>query len=495
MQAKHPIDERFRQLLAKAEAEPPAAVWEQLAARQQRTRRAAWWQWKSLALLLGGAALVGGAAWWALSAPDTQERNAVVAAAPTSTPNTAPVSATTTPAVPGAEGSNSTAPASVSAPAQATTPTPTSITTAPNHHTKHTDATSDQRVHVGGRSASANTNSHLTSAPRTPANTPNTSGSIANLSAQADDEDVPLARSVPGSIDGDDVSLAPIVPANAKADATTAFRAAGLERLGTVLRTAPLEATLTHRTAPRYRVPPGEWWLALHVGSTTSRSTWYGEDRALSDALNAGEGWQQQFTWGGALGRQWRSGFGLSVGLMTDRSERGFRHVDRTVYQDQSIETYFVTLNGQVFLSDVDTMVTTTAVETVTQGVDRRSTVRIPLLAHWQQEWRRWNVGVRVGPTVELTQAEAGPGIVRRSADQLGGGMLTASQRQERYPATVLGLTGLDIGWRLHEHWTLQAGYLALWPISVVQPRSTVYATTLRHGAELRLILHLPARP
>lgn len=493
MQERHPIDERFRQLLAKAEADPPAAVWEQLAARQQRTRRAAWWQWKSLALLLGGAALVGGAAWWALSAPVTEERDAVVAAAPTSTPTTAPVSATTTPAVPEADGSNSTAPARVSAPAQATTPAPTPLNTATDDLTKRTHGTADQRLSEGSRSAT--TNSRPTSATRTAANTTNTSGSSAPPTTPANEQVVVAARPVPASSNSVDAPLTPHVPVTAEAGATNTFRAAGLERLGTVLRTAPLEAALTHRTAPLYRVPPAEWWLALHVGSTTSRSTWYGEDRALSDALNAGEGWQQQFTWGGALGRQWRSGFGLSLGLMTDRSERGFRHVDRTVYEDQSIETYFVTLNGQVFLSDVDTIVTTTAVETVTQGVDRRSTVRIPLLAHWQQEWRRWSVGVRVGPTVELTQAEAGPGIVRRSADQLGAGNLTAGQRQERYPATVLGLTGLDLGWRLHEHWTLQAGYLALWPISAVQPRSTVYATTLRHGAELRLILHLPARP
>lgn len=495
MQERHPIDERFRQLLAKAEADPPAAVWEQLAARQQRTRRAAWWQWKSLALLLGGAALVGGAAWWALSEPVIEERDAVVVAAPTSTPNTAPISTNSTLAAPGAASTNHIAPASVSAPAQATSPEPTSITTKTNGHTKRTRATDDQRLSEGSRSASANTNSRPTSATHTAANTANTSGSSATRSTPASEQVVVEARPVPASSNGVDAPMAPRVPVTAEAGVTNTFRSAGLERLGTVLRTAPLEATLTHRTAPLYRIPPGEWWLALHVGSTTSRSTWYGEDRALSDALNAGEGWQQQFTWGGALGRQWRSGFGLSVGLMTDRSERGFRHVDRTVYQDQSIETYFVTLNGQVFLSDVDTIVTTTAVETVTQGVDRRSTVRIPLLAHWQQEWRRWSVGVRVGPTVELTQAEAGPGIVRRSADQLGGGMLTASQRQERYPASVLGLTGLDLGWRLHEHWTLQAGYLALWPISAVQPRSTVYATTLRHGAELRLILHLPARP
>jgi hypothetical protein len=494
MQERHPIDERFRQLLAKAEADPPAAVWEQLAAWQQRKRRAAWWSWKSLALLLGGAALVGGAAWWTLSAPVTEERDAVVAAAPTSTPNTAPVSTSTTPAAQGADGSTSTAPARVSAPAQATSPEPASTTTAANSQIKRTPATADQPLNAGPRSA-ANTNSRPTSGTHTPANRPNTSGSIATIARPTDRDDVPLAPTAATSIDGDDTPMAPTVLATAEAGATNALRAAGLERMRTVLRTAPPDATLTRRTAPLYRVPPAEWWLALHVGSTTSRSTWYGEDLALSDALNDGEGWQQQLTWGGALGRQWRSGFGLSVGLMTDRFERGFRHVDRTIQEDRSIESYYVTLNGQVFVSDVDTIVTTTAVETVTQGVDRRSTVRIPVLAHWQQEWRRWSVGVRMGPTVELTQAEAGPGILRRSADQLGAGTLTASQRQERYPATVLGLTGLDLGWRLHEHWTIQAGYLALWPISAVQPRSTVYATTLRHGAELRLILHLPARP
>jgi hypothetical protein len=495
MLERHPIDERFRQLLAKAEADPPAAVWEQLAARQQRKRRASWWSSKTLALLLGGTALVGGAAWWSLSAPVTEERDAVVAAAPTSTPNTAPASTSTTPAARGADGSTSTASASVSAPAQATSPEPASTTTAASSQIKRTRATADQPLNERSRSAAANTNNRLTSGTHTPDSRLNTSGSIATITGPTDRDDVALVPTVPASIDGDDRPMAPSILATAEAGTTNALRAAGLERMRTVLRTAPLAATLTRRTAPHYRVPPAEWWLALHVGSTTSRSTWYGEDQALSDALNDGEGWQQQVTWGGALGRQWRSGFGLSLGVMTDRSERGFRHTDRTIQEDRSIESYYVTLNGQVFVSAIDTIVTTTAVETVTQGVDRRSTVRIPVLAHWQQEWRRWSVGLRMGPTVEFTRAEAGPGILRRSADQLGAGTLTASQRQERYPATVLGLTGLDLGWRLHEHWTIQAGYLALWPISAVQPRSPVYATTLRHGAELRLILHLPARP
>lgn len=476
MQERHPIDDRFRQLLAKAEADPPAAVWEQLAARQQRKRRAAWWPWRTLALLLGGTALVGGAAWWTLASTD-QDRYA-------EGPQRIP--ATTT--------------ASVSAPA---TPEPTAVTTAP----ANTPASAESNAPDAPLVTYTNSPARASSTPGRNTNAPTSKSTRAsdNSAGARENTGTPQRSIAPAdkaamTIDAQIRAAAAAHTAPAPLSPTTTAtgmeqRTPAHERMGTVLRTTLAPGTPAQRTTPHYRVPPGEWWLAVHVGSTSSRSTWYGDDRALGDALNEAEGWQQQVTWGGALGRQWRSGFGLSVGLMTERSERGFRHVDRTVYQDQSIESYFVTLNGQVFVSDVDTIITTTAVETVTQGVDRRSTVRIPVLAHWQQEWRRWSLGVRVGPTVEFTQAEAGPGIVRRSADQLGAGTLSASQRQERYPAAVLGLTGLDLGWRLHEHWTIQAGYLALWPISAVQPRSTVYATTLRHGAELRLILHLPSRP
>lgn len=474
MQERHPIDDRFRQLLAKAEADPPAAVWEQLAARQQRKRRAAWWPWRTLALLLGGTALVGGAAWWTLASTD-QDRYA-------EGPQRIP--ATTT--------------ASVSAPA---TPEPTAVTTAP----ANTPASAESNAPDAPTVTYTNSPARASSTPGRNTNAPTSKSTRAsdNSAGARENTGTPQRSIAPAdkaamTIDAQIRAAAHTAPAPLSPTTTATGmeqRTPAHERMGTVLRTTLAPGTPAQRTTPHYRVPPGEWWLAVHVGSTSSRSTWYGDDRALGDALNEAEGWQQQVTWGGALGRQWRSGFGLSVGLMTERSERGFRHVDRTVYQDQSIESYFVTLNGQVFVSDVDTIITTTAVETVTQGVDRRSTVRIPVLAHWQQEWRRWSLGVRVGPTVEFTQAEAGPGIVRRSADQLGAGTLSASQRQERYPAAVLGLTGLDLGWRLHEHWTIQAGYLALWPISAVQPRSTVYATTLRHGAELRLILHLPSRP
>jgi hypothetical protein len=180
---------------------------------------------------------------------------------------------------------------------------------------------------------------------------------------------------------------------------------------------------------------------------------------------------------------------------MTDRTERLFKHV--AVEQTTTVreESYYVTLNNQVFLSDVDTVITTTTTETVTQGVDRRSTLRIPVLGHWRTEWRRWALGARTGLALELTRTEAGPALTRQADGKVGAAMLTGAQRAERYPATVLGVVGLDLAYRLHERWSLEAGYVAMPGAMSLSKRGPVQALTTRHGAELRLIIHLPTRP
>ena len=55
MQEKHRIDDRFRRVLANAEAEPPASVWAGIAAAQDKRRRGGAWYWGRYA----GLALVG----------------------------------------------------------------------------------------------------------------------------------------------------------------------------------------------------------------------------------------------------------------------------------------------------------------------------------------------------------------------------------------------------------------------------------------------------
>ena len=268
-----------------------------------------------------------------------------------------------------------------------------------------------------------------------------------------------------------------------------------LERLTPVLNVVSNEAAPYGAPKQRYRVPHGEWWFGATVGNTQGRTRWQGADEDLANALEQGEGSLGQFVWGLAAGRQWRSGFGISTGVMTDRTERPFRHV--AVEQTTTVreESYYVTLNNQVFLSNVDTVITTETTETVTQGVDRRSTLRIPVLGHWRSEWRRWALGARTGLALELTRTEAGPALTRMADGMVGAARLTGAQRAERYPATVLGVVGLDLAYRLHEHWSLEAGYMAMPGAMSLSERGPVQAITTRHGAEFRLIIHLPSRP
>lgn len=268
-----------------------------------------------------------------------------------------------------------------------------------------------------------------------------------------------------------------------------------LGRMGTVWNRSPWITAPHQVEVPEYRVPHGEWWLGLVAGSMQGRTRWQGSDAELADALEEGEGVLGQFVWGAAVGRQWRSGFGVSTGFMTDRTEREFRHVDVERTTTEEVQSHYVTLNNLVFLSDVDTIVTTSTRESITRGVDRRSTLRIPVLGHWRSEWRRWSLGARMGVALELTRAEAGPAITRRGDGAIGAAFLSASERSARYPATVLGVLGADLGYRLHEHWSIEAGYLAMPGALTLSEQAPVHAVTSRHGAEFRLILHLPTRP
>ncbi len=479
MQERHPIDEQFRKALANAEAAPPPSVWAGIAAAQEDRRRAAGWRWYIMAgsVLVGGLA-IGIASYLGSSDPEhhtlERPRSKVLPAA--SSERGAPLT------------------------------TESTVTAASNgDQAIATTAIGVDQVLGSNTDGVANAFEHPTL--ETGTLLPSTSGSRTGVEnsiafTQHPAATVPVRASSPLRATSSPATQPPvpegvvdITSAGTERSEPALMDRERLDLLNPVLNIG-LSAAAPHGvTLPRYHVPHGEWWLGATVGTNQSRTSWQGTDEDLANALEQGEGSLGQFVWGLAAGRQWRSGFGISTGVMTDRMERPFRHVavDRTTTVRE--ENYYVTLNNEVFLSNVDTVVTTTTKETVTQGVDRRSTIRIPLMGHWRTEWRRWAFGARTGLALELTRTEAGPALTRIADGTVGAARLTRAQRAERYPATVLGVVGLDLAYRLHEHWSLEAGYVAMPGAMSLSDRGPVQALTTRHGAEFRLIIHLPTRP
>lgn len=154
----------------------------------------------------------------------------------------------------------------------------------------------------------------------------------------------------------------------------------------------------THQQAtPTYVLPAGEWWVAAQVGWYDVRRQWSGTDATLEQALNASKPGPRRSVlvrWSGAPGVQywpldrWRS--------TSARNKRSATWIVGPGLIGE-ITTSVVTLDTQVFVSNLDTITTTTFDERLAEGMDERSVLRIPIEGHWRGSWRRWSYGVGLG--------------------------------------------------------------------------------------------------
>lgn len=469
MQERHPIDDRFRRVLANAEAEPPASVWAGIAAAQDKRRRGGAWYWGRYAgLALVSTALLGGMIHYATN--DTGNDR----------PTDGMVNRTVTQAEPGASGMAREKKQVVGEEhISAEQPGPVNLenaTAVVDHAGVAPTAASTARIMAKaeiGTTGTTDRSNHRNKGKRL-------TDAMGGHSVTAGE---PIHAAVPSGPEGA-VGLA-------LEEGRTDREQVG--HLSTVFRREIILEPMRVDRPVNYVLPRGEWWLGAQWSTYSSRSTWKGRDELLAAALDQSEGTVGTTAWGLLGGRQWRSGFGLSSGIIVDRLERTFSHVDAQSTTTEEISSYFVTLNDQVFVSNVDTIRTTTVDEEFTEGIDRRTMVRIPVLGHWTVDLRRWTLGVRAGMALELTRAEAGPGLLRVENGTVGAGQLNANVRSDRYPDMVLALAGIDLGYRLHERWSVQAGYAGMQGVAALSEQGPVQAYPVRHGAELRLIFHLPS--
>jgi len=450
MQAKHPIDDLFHSTLAQAEATPPPDLFARvLDSRSGRRRGAAWW-WKAGSLFLLGSTIVGAITMYQMGVdPAATTPLAMV-------PHDGQELVTTS----RIEGPS---PSDRSGPAQENAEALTAMTTG-----KGVGPAKDRAARMISGTGPAGT-IVTSSMPLT--------GSMGNtLSAHGD----PSADPTKG---------ASIAWAGVDETATP------MERRSTHLPTTPSGVPVGAARTQGYVLPRGDWWVGARADVLNETRTWSGANTRLVDALNAAEAPSTFWSLGFVGGRTWRSGLNLGTGVLYERSERAFNTTYRTRVTEQEITSYFVTLNDQVFVSDVDTLTTSSYRDERVEGIYQRALLRIPVEFGWRYDLKRWSIIPKLGLMLELNLQRQG-----LSLDQANeGGPLVAAKldpdaMRQRHPDLLLAMVGAEASYLLGERWRISAAPVVLWTALPLGTQGTQpVSIPQRSGMEFSLTYTLPS--
>lgn len=238
---------------------------------------------------------------------------------------------------------------------------------------------------------------------------------------------------------------------------------------GKMLAAAPL----TNTSVTPYVLPKAEWWIGMRASALNEHLTWQGDQERLVNALNNAEPNTMNWALGLMGGRTWRSGFQVGVGLLYERSERDFSAIDRQVTVDQEVNTYYVTLNSEVFVSQVDTITTVSTTQRNVSASQERALLRIPVEVGWGFDLWRFRLIPKVGLALDLHLQRNGTVLnINGSDGQLVSDQPTDAVLRQRQPDVMLMTAGVDIAYALNEHWSLNLGPQMMWTAAVLT-RST----------------------
>ncbi|MBK8499012.1 MAG: hypothetical protein IPL52_09385 [Flavobacteriales bacterium] len=202
----------------------------------------------------------------------------------------------------------------------------------------------------------------------------------------------------------------------------------------------------------------GNSWLAIHASAYSTAHHWNGTSTRLVEAMNGAEHGRATVSMGLMAGRQWRSGVGVAAGVEAERNEQVFRHEEVVVHEEESVVANMVTLNTIVYSMSYDTLTTRFTEPISAEGRDLRTSVRVPIEVYWQSTVRRWVFGARTGLVGEFTHVRSGASLVQDEGDgSIRSRSLGTSELAARYPACILGMAGVDVGFMLGERTTLLA--------------------------------------
>lgn len=245
------------------------------------------------------------------------------------------------------------------------------------------------------------------------------------------------------------------------------------------------------RPAP-YVLPSKEWWVAAEVGLFDLGTRWHGDDGQLVEALKQSEARTSTIAPGIAFGLRWHNGFSLGLGLLHERSERSFHHVDRRMEVSHEIHHFMVTLNDQVIWSDVDTVTHTTWHERVAAGRGSQATLLLPAEAAWQKVLGRTLIGVGAGLALELPIGQQGAMLDRSAGD---GGLVArevgTAEWRARQPAALLGSANISLGRQINEHWSVHAGPRCMVALGAFGGSNEARSLNDRFGVRFGITHHL----
>lgn len=480
MREEHPIDERFK-ALHDAEATPPEAVHEALAARMGWNGGAgggaAWKPW-----LMAASALVvvglGVGLWTTNNTFSSPSEVAAIAASPeqgsspssTETTNThvAGSAATTTvtedpsPAASTKSLSTTTgetSPASeTSRPADAQerstvtvqhtggTAGPGMRSTKPDHTTASAEDRHAGQERSSEHSSSATSTNTGTSGRNMPANTPPPLVEIRTNETYVD----PSARTTEVTLDEAATRLPPLPPL---------FTAVG---------------SGTPKTVPQvlgYLLPRGTWWIGPYVGIGSVSGEWRGDG---SSALGKAEQWRSTAQAGLLVGREWRSGWGISAGLGLARVRSTFNHESRgseqevTVVDTSWVENFFPNATSDIIYTwTIDSLVDVRP--GAPQRADSRNlytAVQVPFMLSWHGDVRRLRYGAFGGLTAWIPTSRKGLTLVQENADAaFSTTSLDDARVNDRFSAQLHGQFGLSLGYSFTEHLSAYAEPLISMPL------------------------------
>lgn len=423
MPETHRIDHLFRDALRDAAATPPphvrAAV---LSAARNRRRRALWWRTGAVGvgLLLG---LGGGIS---LLLRDDVPRATTSVSAPMEP---------TVSLLPSTEPLNGNTPKSDSPSAQPT-------------HSNTAQATATIPV----TRASGQTNAPRSQDTGSGRPSMRSSSDIAKASEEAHADQALVPASAPAQASAPTSAVSEFTLSPSARESLTRLEPHTLDRA----RTEPQLRTQT--VHDDYYALRGRWWVGFAVTPQWTTLRWSGPEERLARALNDAGGPVGGVSFGAWGGRAWPNGMRLGMGAELSRSAQSYRYVEREPEVVVETVTNMVTLNSLVVLSTTDTILRTVAREDDLRGQDQRTTVSIPLEVGWSKPFGRWRVGPRLGLVGSRTWVRSRSSLVQDPASaRLSSRQLSAAELEQRYPMTLSALAGIDIGYGVHEHWTIMA--------------------------------------
>ncbi len=250
----------------------------------------------------------------------------------------------------------------------------------------------------------------------------------------------------------------------------------------------PPNATLLPGRPVDHRTAGSELWVGINAAPYASHYLWSGGAGELNEAMNKAEAWTSTIGVGAMLGRTWRSGGELAIGLEHERSEQAYYHRATVIEQERSVETQMVVLNSTVYYSNTDTVITERPTQRVSEGRDQRATWRIPIEGAWRTAVGRFVFGARAGIAAEFTRAVSASSL---TFDEMQGSIISASLDRSsiarRYPVNAVGIVGAELGFVLHEHWTVCATPLYMRGLFNISEGGALRASPERTGIRFQL--------